>query len=150
MRQLVAVFDDAVLEPLVGVVDALDQRVVDTQLFIDSAASIQIASTGGPYCRRPGVFPRVMQPHQAINSDSLRTVRKQILGEGATHGLRSTFRTYCADQGLERDLAEACLGHVVGNSTERSYQRSDIIERRREVMQQWADFVLSPHAAETL
>ena len=90
------------------------------------------------------VFPASRNPHQAINSDSLRTVRKQILGEGTTHGLRSTFRTYCADQGLERDLAEACLGHVVGNSTERSYQRSDIIERRREVMQQWADFVLPP------
>ncbi len=90
------------------------------------------------------VFPASRNPHQAINSDSLRTVRKQILGEGTTHGLRSTFRTYCADQGLERDLAEACLGHVVGNNTERSYQRSDIIERRREVMQQWADFVLPP------
>ena len=47
------------------------------------------------------VFPASRNPHQAINSDSLRTVRKQILGEGTTHGLRSTFRTYCADQGLE-------------------------------------------------
>ena len=56
MRQLVAVFDDAVFEPLVGVVDALDQRVVHTPLFTDPAASIQIASAGGPYGRRPRVF----------------------------------------------------------------------------------------------
>ncbi len=90
------------------------------------------------------VFPASRNPHQAINSDTIKTLRKQILGNGTTHGLRSTLRTYCADHGVERDLAEACLGHVVGNSTERSYQRSDIIERRREVMQQWADFVLPP------
>ena len=90
------------------------------------------------------VFPASRNPNQAINSETVNTLRKQMLGKGTTHGLRSTFRTYCADHGLERDLAEACLGHVVGNSTERSYQRSDIIERRREVMQQWADFVLPP------
>ena len=40
MRQLVAVFDDAVFEPLVGVVDALDQRVVHSPLFTDPAPSI--------------------------------------------------------------------------------------------------------------
>ena len=56
MRQLVAVLDDAVFEPLVGVVDALDQPVVHTPLFTDPAASIQITSDGGPYGRHPRVF----------------------------------------------------------------------------------------------
>ena len=40
MRQLVAVFNDAVFEPLVGVADAFDQPVVHTPVFTDPAASI--------------------------------------------------------------------------------------------------------------
>ncbi len=90
------------------------------------------------------VFPASYKPNRAIHHNKTTTLRKELLGKGTTHGLRSTFRTYCADHGVARDVAEACLGHIVGNSTERSYQRSDIIERRREVMQQWADFVLPP------
>ncbi|WP_101341869.1 tyrosine-type recombinase/integrase [Cereibacter azotoformans] len=57
------------------------------------------------------------------------------------HGLRSTFRSWTADVGYDRDMAEIALAHEVGSEVERAYQRSDMIERRRAMMDRWADFL---------
>jgi len=57
------------------------------------------------------------------------------------HGLRSTFRDWAAEAGEDRTLAEIALSHVVGDDTETAYRRSDLLERRRPLMQRWADFV---------
>ena len=56
------------------------------------------------------------------------------------HGLRATFRSWCSDQGIPRDLAEMALGHAVGG-VEGAYARSDMIHRRRPLMQQWANHI---------
>jgi integrase len=59
------------------------------------------------------------------------------------HGFRSAFRDWCGDvAGIERDLAEAALAHVVRDRTEAAYRRQTAIERRRAVMQQWADYCI--------
>lgn len=57
------------------------------------------------------------------------------------HGLRSTFRQWAAEQGFARDMAEMALAHHVGDETERAYQRSDMVERRRAMMAAWAGFL---------
>ena len=54
------------------------------------------------------------------------------------HGLRSTFRDWAAEQGVDRNLAEICLAHKVGTEVERAYLRTDMLERRRAVMGAWA------------
>jgi integrase len=54
------------------------------------------------------------------------------------HGFRSTFRDWTAETGKDRDLAEMALSHVVGSHVERSYRRSDLIEKRRELATAWA------------
>ena len=47
---------------------------------------------------------------------------------------------------VSREVAETCLAHVV-KGVEGAYQRSDLFERRRSVMQKWADYVTgAPHA----
>lgn len=57
------------------------------------------------------------------------------------HGFRSTFRDWVAEAtAFPRELAEAALAHVVGNATERAYQRGDLFEKRRELMEAWAAF----------
>ena len=53
------------------------------------------------------------------------------------HGLRSTFRDWCAEQGIDRDMAEMALAHSVGTEVERAYRRTDMIERRRGLMEAW-------------
>jgi integrase len=69
------------------------------------------------------------------------TLRRAGFDGCSVHGLRSTFRDWCADHGHAGDVAEAALAHVTGSAVERSYRRSDLLERRRLLMQQWAAFL---------
>jgi integrase len=57
------------------------------------------------------------------------------------HGLRSTFRDWAGDcTAYPRDVVEAALAHAVGDETERAYRRGDALERRRALMQEWAQW----------
>jgi len=57
------------------------------------------------------------------------------------HGLRSTFRQWAAERGFPRDMAELALAHHIGTEVERAYQRSDMLERRRDMMAAWAAYL---------
>ena len=59
----------------------------------------------------------------------------------APHGFRSSFRDWCAETGVARDLAESSLSHSLGGAVETAYLRSDLAEQRRELMQDWADYL---------
>ena len=72
----------------------------------------------------------------------LRRVMADLDLAGTVHGFRSSFRDWCAETGVDRALAESALGHVVGG-VEGAYLRSALIERRRPLMQAWADYLSS-------
>lgn len=55
------------------------------------------------------------------------------------HGLRSSFRDWAAEAGIEHHIAEMCLAHDVGDAVVKAYRRSDLLDRRRVVMNAWAD-----------
>ena len=55
-------------------------------------------------------------------------------------GLRATFRTWGEDAGFARDLLEELLGHPIGTAVERAYRRTDSFDRRRKIMETWANF----------
>lgn len=75
---------------------------------------------------------------------TLTKLLKRLTGTTATmHGFRSTFRDWAAENGVPDIVAEKCLMHTTGNAVVQAYQRSDLLEQRREVMQQWADTVFS-------
>lgn len=57
------------------------------------------------------------------------------------HGFRSSFRDWATDTGKDENLAEAALAHSKGDATVRAYARSDALERRRDLMAEWAEFV---------
>lgn len=58
------------------------------------------------------------------------------------HGLRSTFRDWAAEKTEHAsDLAEIALAHEVGNEVQRAYRRGDMLERRRQLMEDWAVFL---------
>lgn len=56
------------------------------------------------------------------------------------HGLRSTFRDWCAETGVSREVAEACLAHTVGG-VEAAYRRSDLLMQRTAVMEDWRRYI---------
>jgi integrase len=62
-------------------------------------------------------------------------------GDLTVHGFRSTFKDWAREQTNFPDaVAEAALAHVVGDKTEAAYARGDLFEKRRLLMQDWADF----------
>ena len=63
--------------------------------------------------------------------------------EGFTpHGMRATFRSWCAENGVSHEVAEAALAHTAG-AVERAYQRSDLLALRRQVMDDWSGHLAS-------
>lgn len=75
---------------------------------------------------------------------SLAHLLQQMTNTTATmHGFRSTFRDWAAENGVPDTIAEKCLMHVTGNAVVQAYQRSDLLEQRRELMQAWADAVFA-------
>jgi integrase len=76
-----------------------------------------------------------------LGPNQMQSIMKTINGDGPVpHGLRSSFRDWCGENGHPRELAELSLSHVVGNKTELSYWRTKLIEQRRKIMDAWADF----------
>ena len=65
----------------------------------------------------------------------------RFCGDTTVHGLRSSFRTWAAEEGIERDVAEMVLAHTLGTATELAYKRTDYFQRRVEVMERWAAVV---------
>jgi integrase len=86
------------------------------------------------------VFEGIYKGKPLDATSLLKLVRR--LSPGATvHGARSSFRDFCGTHGVERELAERSLAHRFGNEVEAAYARSTLVERRRVVMQQWAEFL---------
>ena len=73
-------------------------------------------------------------------SENALTMRARKTADVTAHGMRSAFRDWAAERGVSWEVAELALAHCVGNATERSYFRSDLLDARRDLMQEWADF----------
>jgi integrase len=79
---------------------------------------------------------------RTAGATATRALACQIAGERISiHGFRSSFRDWAAEQtDFPREVAEQALAHVIGSEVERAYARTDLFEKRRALMQQWARF----------
>lgn len=67
------------------------------------------------------------------------------------HGFRSTFRDWAAEStSFENIVVEQALAHTIGNAVEAAYRRGDLLERRRELMEHWGEYVTRPNASNVL
>jgi integrase len=93
----------------------------------------------------PHVFPG--RPMRGLSNMSMAMLMRRIgAGDFTVHGMRSAARSWMADQGVAFELAEAALGHQVGNAVVQAYQRSSMLERRRPIMSAWSAFVTGSDA----
>ncbi len=77
-------------------------------------------------------------------------IRRAKLGI-TVHGFRSAFRDWCAEAtSTPREVAEACLAHVVRNAVEAAYARTDHFDKRRVVMKAWALFCTGADARDNV
>lgn len=80
--------------------------------------------------------------HRPLSNMSMLMLLRRMGRKGLTvHGFRSSFRDWAAEEaGAPREVAEAALAHQVGSDVERAYARSDLLERRRELVSKWTRF----------
>lgn len=88
------------------------------------------------------VFQHYSKPNQSMNKETANTAIKRMgyKGKLTSHGLRAIASTYLNEQMVHRDVVEACLAHAVEGDIRRVYNRSNYLEHRKPVMQQWGDY----------
>ena len=68
-------------------------------------------------------------------------MKRMDCGHFTAHGFRSTFRDWAGDKTLhQRETIEAALAHGIKDKAEAAYRRSSSLEKRRVLMQDWADY----------
>ncbi len=78
------------------------------------------------------------------NMAMLMLLRRMQVEDVTVHGFRSTFRDWASESTTApRETAEKSLSHKVGSDVERAYARSDLLEKRRALMEQWSEYVAS-------
>lgn len=95
------------------------------------------------------VFPSPRKPGRPLSDMTLTKVLRDMgLAERTTvHGFRSSFRDWAAEcSDAPHAAMELSLAHAVGSVVERAYARSDLLAKRRALMEQWASFVTETDA----
>ena len=78
-----------------------------------------------------------------LSDMTLTAVLRRLKLEAVPHGFRSTFRDWCAEQtDYPNEVAEMALAHAVSNKVEAAYRRGDLLVKRQQLMQDWANYAL--------
>jgi integrase len=82
------------------------------------------------------------RPRAPLSNMSLSMLLRRMGIDATVHGFRTSFRTWCSDIAhVEFEVAESCLSHRVGTAVSRAYARSDMLERRRPIMESWSRYI---------
>jgi len=77
-----------------------------------------------------------------LSDMALSKVMKRMDVKATPHGLRSTFRDWISENtNYPHEVAEQALAHVIQSAVERAYRRGDLLEKRRNLMADWAMFL---------
>jgi integrase len=85
---------------------------------------------------------RSFDENRPFTTSALLFLLRKISSEATVHGMRSSFKDWTLERThFEREIVELCLAHTVGNAVERAYARSNVLEKRRQIMDAWADYL---------
>jgi integrase len=94
------------------------------------------------------VFPGAKAGQGLSNMALLKVLERMGRGDLTAHGFRATFKTWASERtNFPRELVEAALAHVLGDKVEAAYQRGDLFDKRRRLMDAWTEFCAKPVAA---
>jgi integrase len=90
------------------------------------------------------VFPG-MRDGQPVAPRTIQDLVKNVGGEITVHGFRSSFRDWAAERtNFPREVAEMALAHAIPSAVEAAYRRGDLFEKRRRLMDAWANYCAKP------
>jgi integrase len=94
------------------------------------------------------VFPGGKPDQPLSNMAFLMLLRRMGRADLTAHGFRSSFRDWAAERtSFPSEVAEMALAHVVSSKVEAAYRRGDLVEKRRRLMDAWANFCEQPKSA---
>ena len=118
---------------------AIEHRVPLSPRCIKILERVKALSDGGSY-----VFPGHSPKKPLSNMVFLMALRRMERRDVTTHGFRSTFRDWAAERtNVPRAVCEAALAHTLRDKTEAAYNRTDLFDRRRDLMTSWSRFATS-------
>ena len=99
------------------------------------------------------VFPSA-KAGRPLAINAMRKLLHSMRGTGVTvHGFQEAFKDFANEQtNISRDVAEAALAHALTGETdtEKAYRRSDLLEKRRRLMEAWAGYLSRPASGGTI
>jgi integrase len=118
----------------------LEHRVPLTARTMDILRRAKALNNGSPY-----VFSSSRTPDRPLsNMVFLMALRRMQRAHVTVHGFRSSFRDWTAERtNFPRAVCEAALAHTVRDKTEAAYHRTDLFERRRDLMNAWSVFAVT-------
>lgn len=107
-----------------------------------SPAAVAILEKMHKQRRGDFVFPGMKKDRPLSDASMLKVLKLMGLkGKVTTHGFRSSFRDWAAEQtDTPREVAEIALAHKLASDVEAAYWRSDLIDKRRPLMEEWAAY----------
>jgi integrase len=86
------------------------------------------------------------QPGKPLSAESLlRVLRRMGRLTESVHGFRSAFSDWCHERTAHSPHEiELSLAHSIGSAVEQAYRRTDLLERRRQLMESWGNYCTSP------
>ena len=105
-----------------------------------SAGALAVLAVALPRSDGKGlVFPS--PTGRALSNATMSKLCKENNVGCVPHGMRSSFRDWCGETGVSREVAERALGHEIRNAVEKAYARTDLLERRRQLMENWSTYI---------
>ena len=97
------------------------------------------------------VFPG-QKPGKPLSVMALEMIlRRMKIDDATVHGFRSAFRDWAAERtNFPNEVCEAALAHVIENKAEAAYRRGDLFDKRRKLMDMWANYCAAPKAGKVV
>jgi len=97
------------------------------------------------------IFPGRVE-NKPISDMTMTKVMRDMGADAVPHGFRATFSSWCASStSYPSEVREMALAHAIGDDTVGAYQRSDLFEKRRNLMSDWAKFInMAPVVADNV
>ena len=113
-----------------------EHRVPLSERCLAILEQARVIADGGPF-----VFPGRSRKKTLSNMSFHMALRRMDWSDCTPHGFRSSFRDWAAERtNYSRELCEAALAHTLRDKTEAAYNRTDLFEQRRGLMETWTAF----------
>ena len=120
--------------------ERMSKTKVEHQVPLTVASVDVITKAGDLFGDKGLIFPT--PKGTPLQNARLSELLRKLGIKAVPHGFRSSFRDWAAEHKWQDDIAEAALSHKEGNAVKAAYKRTDYLEKRREMMRQWADYCL--------